>query len=241
MPATEFFCDVTEFKSLSSSVFEVHFKPRPAKDGSPAFQFEAGQFISIIVPGAGPNGRDLRRAYSIASSPENSTVTLCVKFVEGGPGTNYLYRLRPGDVFRGFAPYGDFTYEPKEGRRVCFIATGTGIAPFRSMLLSDLYKNSRPVSTWLLMGVRTEDELVYQDELSAQSGVTWVSAVSQPTSQYSDFKGRVTDWLRSQESAFPWSETEFYLCGNGAMITEVKAILADRGVPKESIHQEKYY
>jgi CDP-4-dehydro-6-deoxyglucose reductase len=241
MPAFEYNCLVKSFKQVTPTVFEIAFVPQPAREQSPEFQFEAGQFVSVIVPKAGPNGRDLRRAYSIASSPEARPVELCVKLVEGGPGTNYLYRLREGDQFKGFAPYGDFTFEQKPGRRACFIATGTGIAPFRSMLLSEAYRKAPPVSAWLLMGVRTEDELVYETELSQISGVTWVSAVSQPRGEFSGFKGRVTDWLRAQGDSFPWSETEFYLCGNGAMITEIKALLADRGVAKDSIHQEKYY
>lgn len=241
MGATEFRCKVQSFKMLTPTVFEVTFEGEKTLPEHPEFAFEAGQFVSVVVPGAGPKGRDLRRAYSIASAPEQRPVELCVKLVEGGPGTNYLYRLREGDVFRGFAPYGDFTYEPKAGRNACFIATGTGIAPFRAMALSKHYQAQPPKQAWCLMGVRSEDELCYQDEMTAIPGLTWVPAVTQPVGQYSGFRGRVTDWLRAQGDGFPWKETEFYLCGNGAMITETMAILADRGVEKDSIHKEKYY
>ena len=241
MAATEFRCLVKSFKELTPTVFEVTFEPERVKEEAPEFAFLAGQFVSIVIPGAGPQGRDLRRAYSIASAPETRPVELCVKLVEGGPGTNYLYSLREGDVFKGFAPYGTFVFEAQPGRHACFIATGTGIAPFRSMLLSEAYKKSPAVSSWLLMGVRTEDELVYEQELAPILGVTWVSAVSQPQGNFEGLKGRVTDWLRQQGAEFPWDKTEFYLCGNGAMITEVKAILAEKNVAKESIHQEKYY
>jgi CDP-4-dehydro-6-deoxyglucose reductase len=241
MAASEFRCLVKSFKMVTPTVFEVAFEPTRVKEEGPEFGFEAGQFVSVIIPGAGPNGRDLRRAYSIASAPEARPVELCVKLVEGGPGTNYLFKLRDGDTFKGFAPYGDFTYEPKEGRNACFIATGTGIAPFRAMLHSESFKAAAPKHSWLLLGVRTEDEIVYEKELSDLPRLTWVSAVSQPTPAYAGFKGRVTDWLRQQGDSFPWLETEFYLCGNGAMITEMKALLTEKGVQKESIHQEKYY
>jgi ferredoxin-NADP reductase len=69
----------------------------------------------------------------------------------------------------------------------------------------------------------------------------WISTVTQPKGAHGGFQGRVTDWLRAQGVDFPWTQTEFYLCGNGAMITEVKQILAEKGVDKDSIHQEKYY
>lgn len=235
MPATEFRCTVQSFKMLTPTVFEIKF------DTDKPFEYQAGQFVSVVVPGAGPNGRDLRRAYSIASSPEAKQVELCVKLVEGGPGTNYLYTLRPGDSFRGFAPYGDFVYEPKPGRHAVFIATGTGIAPFRGMVLSKHFKENAPASATLLLGVRFEDELLYTEELWNLPGVKFAEMVSRPTSAFTGRKGRVTDYLRDLPADFPWLETEFYLCGAGEMITEAKGILTEKGVQKDSIHTEVYY
>lgn len=237
MAASEFLCTVERFNKLTPTVFELAFTP------SAPLAFKAGQFISIVIPGAGPKGRDLRRAYSIASAPGKQPIELCVKLVEQGPGTNFLHNLRPGDTFRGFAPYGDFTYEPRAGRHACFIATGTGIAPFRAMAMSEEFKAHRPKSALALLGVRTADELLYEGDFARAGGVQWVATVSQPApgSGWSGFKGRVTDYLRALGADYPWAETEFYLCGNGAMINEVKAILADHGVSKDSIHMEKYY
>jgi len=235
MPAQELKCEVTGFRELTPTVFEVTFNPIPD------LSFEAGQFISIIVPGAGPHGRDLRRAYSIASSPQGQAVELCVKLVEGGPGTNFLYQLRPGNHFRGMAPYGDFVYEPRSGRHVCFIATGTGIAPFRSMILSDHFKKNPPLSTACLLGVSEEAEVLYDTEMQAQANLRWVPCVSRPKGEWKGFRGRVTDYLRSLGSDYPWLETDFYLCGGGAMIDEVKQILGGFGVTKDSIHQEVYF
>jgi CDP-4-dehydro-6-deoxyglucose reductase len=229
-------CEVRSFKMLTESVFELGFAPLEP------VEFDAGQFFSIVIPGAGPNGRDLRRAYSIASSPEKSPIELCVKLVEGGPGTNFLFKLRPGDRFKCFAPYGDFLFRPKAGRNACFIATGTGIAPFRSMVGAEVFQKNKPPRSWCLLGVREEGELLYMDEFPAL-GVEWVPTVSRPDAdgRWKGFKGRVTDWLRAQGGAFPWLETEFYMCGNGAMIDEVKALLLEKGVQKTSIHQEIYY
>ncbi|CAK9253092.1 unnamed protein product [Sphagnum jensenii] len=113
MAAIELRCSVKSFKMLTPTVYELTF------DSEPGFEFEAGQFISCVIPGAGPKGRDLRRAYSIASAPEVRPVELCVKLVDGGPGSTYLGKLRPGDSFKGFAPYGDFTYQGKD------VPTGT--------------------------------------------------------------------------------------------------------------------
>lgn len=239
MAALELRCLVKSFKMLTPTVYELTF------ESEPAFEFEAGQFISCIIPGAGPKGRDLRRAYSIASAPEKRPVELCVKLVEGGPGSTYLGNLRPGDTFKGYAPYGDFTYQGKDvpqdlRKHAVFISTGTGIAPFRAMVLSETYKKFPPLSATCLLGVRTQDELLYDQEFEALP-IKWVKTVSQPTPGWSGTQGRVTDYIRSLGDDFPWLKTDFYLCGNGAMITEIKTLLTEKGVQKDSIHQEKYY
>jgi ferredoxin-NADP reductase len=228
-------------KSLTSDVIEFVFQSEPE------FAFQPGQFISIVVPGRGPGGRDLRRAYSIASSPElkladRATFELCVKLVDGGPGTTYLNDLNIGEALSGMVPFGDFVYKPKSGKHAIFVATGTGIAPFRAMVLSRIYKENPPVSAKILFGARNESDLLYTEELTQVLGAgNYVQALSRPGSNWSGFQGRVTDWLRTNEAHLDWANTEFYLCGNGAMIDEVKQILAGKGVEKTSIHQEVYY
>ncbi len=226
---------------LTEDVIELHFEPKPA------FEFAPGQFISVIIPGKGPGGRDLRRAYSIASGPElvrsgKSTLELCVKIVENGPGTQYLNALKIGDSIKGMAPYGDFVYKTKPGKHALFIATGTGIAPFRSMIYSKVFAENKPLSATLLFGARAPGDLLYVDELDHALGKkSFVKTLSRVPGHTDAFKGRVTDWLRDHTSEIHWKETDFYLCGNGAMIDEVKQILADKGVEKGSIHQEVYY
>src|SRR5262245_37571256 len=147
----EFNCSVIHNKKVTPTVFELAFKTdQPCS-------FKAGQFISIIIPGAGPKGRDLRRAYSIASPPEFDHLELCITLVEGGPGTRSLSSLKAGDTFKGVAPYGDFIFKTPPNRHVLFFATGTGIAPFRAMILSKSYQQAPPKSATCLVGVREEN------------------------------------------------------------------------------------
>lgn len=235
MAAVEHVCTVRSNRLLTPTVFELAFET------DQPIRYRAGQFISIVIPGAGPKGRDLRRAYSIASAPQHGTAELCIKIVEGGSGTGYLQRLKPGDVFRGFAPYGDFVFDPKPGRHACFVATGTGISPFRSILTSEEYQARLPARTTCLLGVREEVEILYDHELAALPFLKWVPAVSRPSPAWKGFKGRVTDYLRSLGEDFPWLETEYFLCGSSVMIEEAKKILAEKRVPRERVHQEVYY
>lgn len=254
---THYLCTVKSHRMITSTVFELAFESEPIPSADPAkcvpmepFNFRAGQYISIVVPGAGPNGRDLRRAYSIASEPEKRPVELCVKIVDSGPGSNYLNNLRPGDQFRGYAPYGDFTYETPATRGVCFIATGTGIAPFRAMMLSKEFQMNLPVDALCILGIRDEEELLYKTELSDRifksiNGNSfcskWIPCVSQPKREWAGFRGRVTDYLRSLGDSYPWKDTDYYLCGAGQMIDEVRAILTEKGVEKDAILREIYF
>ena len=223
-------------KHLTADVVELHF------ECNPRFHFEPGQYLSVVVPGAGPGGRDLRRAYSIASEPERPTLELCIKVVESGPGSGYLNSLQVGDSIKGNAPFGHFVFKTHHQKHVIFIATGTGIAPFRSMIFSKVYQDATPASSLLLFGARNQSELLYSEEIVAKLGRgNFIEALSRPSGDWTGYKGRVTDWIRENQESIDWPKTEFYLCGNGAMIDEIKQILIARGVEKSCIHQEAYY
>lgn len=235
MAHIEYLCQVKTFRMLTPTVFEIGFQP------DQKVPFLAGQFCSMIIEGRGPEGRNLRRAYSIASHPEQDIIELCIKKVENGPGSSFLSEKRPGDTVRCLFPYGTFVYKSAPARNVVFIATGTGVSPFRSILLSEAFKKNPPLSSTLLLGVREESELLYQEELAKVRGTQMEFFVSRPSATYRGSKGRVTDYLYGLGDAYPWEGTDFYLCGNGAMIDEVKLFLVQKGVPKTAIFQEVYY
>jgi len=235
MPVTAYNCLVKSINFITPTVFELRFiTDQP-------LEFKAGQFISIVIPGAGPKGRDLRRAYSIASPPERSPIELCITYVEGGPGSTYLRNLKEGDIFKGFAPYGTFVYQPHPEKNLMFISTGTGLAPFRAMLLSHDFQKNPPRQVISVFGVRHESELLYQEDFSGKERVQWIPCISRPSAEWRGFRGRVTDYLKTLPVDFPWTQTDYYLCGNGAMIDEVKTLLINRDVEKAAIFQEAYF
>jgi ferredoxin-NADP reductase len=230
--ADQFVCEVVGFKHLTPNVFELKFAPeRP-------LQFQAGQYVSVLVPSA--DGKPLRRPYSVASAPETNPIELCVQRVEKGPGSNYLASLREGDKFECVAPYGFLTYHPRTDRHAVFVSTGTGIAPFRSMVLSEAFKKQSPLSTLFLLGVRSDEELLYAEDFQNASSVQWVPCLTRPGGKVPCFTGRVTQYLEN-EANLSWHDTEFYLCGNGAMIDDVRRFLKAKGVDRKSIHVEIYF
>ncbi len=234
MPAKELLCKVISRKWLTPTVLDIRFEP------SRKFAFEPGQFISVVIPSFEKKVRPHRRAYSLVLPPHEG-YGLCVKMVENGPGSGYIKSLEVGQEFRIFAPYGDFCYNPKAGRAVCFVSTGTGVAPFMAMIRSKAYLDNPPPSAINVFGARTEEEIIFPG-LFESLGIAEINAISRPGPSYTGFKGRVTDYLKSLPSDWGWYSTDFYLCGNGDMVGEVRRFLkGSRGVPDAHIHQEVYF
>jgi ferredoxin-NADP reductase len=219
---------IKTYQALTQSVFELTFT-----SDFPLF-YKAGQFISIIIPHAGPQGRHLRRAYSLASAPCEKDLRVCVKLVENGPGSHYLSQLRPNDHFEFWGSYGSFTWKTPENTPVCFIATGTGIAPFYAMMQEHIFTEP----SFCLLGVRTANEILYEEQIQQMKKVQFIGALSQEKKP-PFFSGRVTDYLKEHLMITP--TMEFYLCGNGAMIKEIQMILQQKDVHSSRIHHEKYY
>lgn len=238
MHAKEYTCRVLEILWLTPTVFRVRFEPLKR------FDFEPGQFVSVVVPPNTRGSKPVKRCYSFAGTPEEASkhgfYELCMKYVEGGRGTGYMASLSKGDLFRVYAPYGHFTLKSQASKRqICFIATGTGLAPFRSMALSEKFKSVAHRSM-CLFGARTADEIFYQKDFE-KAGVKFVSAVSRDAEASGQFQGRVTDYLKQLPKGFSFHDTDFYLCGNGEMVAEVNGLLRGSfGVPERSIHKEAF-
>jgi ferredoxin-NADP reductase len=231
--AKEYRCKIIHKAWLSPTVMEIRFEP------SKKFSFEAGQFISVVVPPPPGSPKPLRRAYSLATAPGEGW-GLCVKHLPDGPGSDYLASLKEGDTFKAFAPYGDFLYKPETGLAACFISTGTGIAPLVSMIRSREFRDNPPPRVTNIFGVHTEIELIYRNQFKAM-GIDEVNCVSQGSASSEVYHGRVTDYLKSLPGEWPWHATEFYLCGNGNMVSDVRNHLLGRGVPVDQIFQEVYF
>jgi ferredoxin-NADP reductase len=124
--------------------------------------FTPGQFISCALP-VGPDA-PLVRAYSLASSPEDSELEICVDLVAGGPGSTYLFGLQPGSEIAFTGPFGSFALADPPPVPLVFVGEGTGIAPIRPMVRRALARGGTEPIT-VLQGVRYDHELLYRDEL----------------------------------------------------------------------------
>lgn len=205
--------------------------------GGKKLHFKSGQFAQIFVP---HEGKVRRTSYSIASSPSHEDYfELCVTLVDGGVSSTYLHNLKVGDKVQAMAPLGTFTLKD-ESKDFVFISTGSGVAPFRSMI-HDLLSRGTAKNIYLVYGHRFEPDLLYRRE--------WENlAKANPNFRCTFTLSRDTNWkgprgyVQDQIAGFvpdPASKNHF-ICGLNNMITAVNDKLLSLGVPKEQIHFERY-
>lgn len=225
------------WKELTPEVHHFEFEVPGVDD----FSFTPGQFISVVDR---ENGKEVTRAYSIASPRGGNKFSLCLNRVPEGIVSRWLFELNPGDEVDMHEPLGYFTLR-HPGRRAIFIATGTGIAPFRSMLLDHLPRTQPDVT--LLFGVRYEESLLYRDEFeslaSKYPNFKFMPTITRPGSDWHGRTGRVQSHLdealaiRTPEEI---ANIDVYICGLREMVDGVRKELKQRGFDRKQIIYEKY-
>jgi ferredoxin-NADP reductase len=206
-------------------------------EGAERFDFLPGQFVSFTAP---IGGKLITRAYSLASAPRQGTrFELCLNRVPEGIFSNVLFDMKPGDTVEMKPPLGMFTLR-QPPRDSLFIATGTGIAPFRSMLQAHL-TGSGPAIT-LLFGVRYESHLMYGAEFEALTRrfphFRYWPTLSRPDPGWVGRTGHVQTHL--EEALDGRRDLDVYLCGLKAMVDDVRRLLKERGFDRKQIFYEKY-
>jgi ferredoxin-NADP reductase len=202
-----------------------------------SFEFAPGQFVSLS---GGLDGKRISRAYSIASPPGGNRFELSLNRVKEGVFSPRLFELDPGDTIRIRGPYGVFIL-PTPASDSVFVATGTGIAPFRSMLRSRLPEDADHRFT-LLFGCRHEAGLLYRDEFGQlerdHSNFRFLPAISRPGEGWPGRRGRVQQHL--EEALAGRRDVDVYICGLNEMMNDVRERLAGMGFGRKQIHFERY-
>jgi ferredoxin/flavodoxin---NADP+ reductase len=187
--------------------------------------FKAGQHVIL-----GIKNENNAREYSVYSGENDDYFEVLIKEVLEGDVSRRLKKLRPGSQLQMDGPLGFFSMEPEttENHKVVLIATGTGIAPFRSFVRSYPGLNYH-----VLHGVRHGNEFYDKADYAPGRFTLCTSG-----DQEGDFHGRVTDYLRKQDID---TAAQYYLCGNVKMIHEAFDILKEKGVPEDHTHAEVYF
>jgi CDP-4-dehydro-6-deoxyglucose reductase, E3 len=201
------------------------------------FTFVPGQFVSMneVI-----NNKKITRAYSIASAPsETNRFELCLNLVHEGLLSPRLFEMKPGETVEIRPPLGMFVLR-NPPRDVVLIATGTGIAPFRSMLKAGLSETSQAFT--LVFGVRHESHLMYREEFEEMAGkfphFRFLPTLSRPTESWTGRTGHVQAHL--QQAIGERRDVDVYLCGLKLMVDDVRSILKEMGFDRKQILFEKY-
>jgi len=199
------------------------------------FSFLAGQFLSLQFT------ETAWRAYSIASSPVEKNIELIVRYVADGTASRIFWHAKKGDIFPFKGPFGKFLLSSHPDASLVFCGTGTGIAPLRSMILTEKKrKNPRPMM--LLYGGRDKDDIAYLDEISEWSPKLKIHLGFSRTLPTKKLQARaelcrITKFLEEGM----WNENhEFYICGNGDMVKSVVELLKSKGISEENVFMERF-
>ncbi len=255
MPFQNFTARLRRSTSLSELTKHLEFE----MNGVARFGFVAGQWLSFKTNM--PNGEEITRAYSIASPPsDDNRFALCLNRVQDGFMSNFLCDMREGDEIRCQGPFGDFILRPPM-RDTIFVATGTGIAPFRSMLrwlfapssVSDQDVPGRPSSIhaqarhrehqlYLIFGNRTEKDIYYHDELlrlaQEHASFRYLPTLSRGGPDWQGLRGYVQEHLPA--IAQGRTDMHAYVCGLDKMVKANRDLLKSLGWDRKSILYEKY-
>jgi len=220
---------------LTASVHQLTLQPL-----SELPAFKAGQFLMVHLD---KTDAVIKKAYSIASPPsQKDRLELCVKRVEDGFASNTLCSLGERDTLTLSLPYGVFTLKETDRPNLVFAATGTGIAPLRSMIHS-LFETPCTKNIWLIFGNRSEEEILYHSE--------WIELEEQypdrfryiPTiSKGKNWTGEtlyVQHVIRRLFSGKAGT-IEFYGCGIIPMCHQLKLALLEMNIPREHMHFEQF-
>jgi ferredoxin-NADP reductase len=227
-------------RSIALSEFTRHLEFE--MKGVPRFGFVAGQWLSFKTKT--PAAEEITRAYSIASPPsDDGRFALCLNRVQDGFMSNFLCDLKAGDEISCQGPFGDFILRPPM-RDTIFIATGTGIAPFRSMLHWLLNDESRHQNKqlYLIFGNRAEKDIYYHDEfvhLTAEhSNFHYLPTLSRGGSDWTGLRGYVQEHVPAK--AHDRTDMHAYICGLEKMVKANRELLKSLGWDRKSILYEKY-
>lgn len=237
----EFRARVTSLRVLTPQIKAIRLQILSPEEG---IAFTAGQYVQLEVPRYKQTGGPEYRAYSISSDPhEPGEIELVVTRVPEGAVTTYVHDyLEEGEELRVTGPFGEFRLRDADPDRL-LIATGSGLAPFLSML-HQIERERGAGKTTLFFGARTAKDLYYLPELRAFAEriprFTFIPTLSRPTDEdhWEGEKGRVTNLI---EKHVPQNaDVDAYLCGSPDMVESCMAMLKRKGIPGERILFDKF-
>lgn len=214
----------------TESVKRFFLKPQ-SEEG---FRFLPGQFITLRI-------QETERSYSIANPPDESgLIELCIVLNSGGKVTPLLWQMQPGDIVEISDALGSMVLPEIWDKDLCFICTGTGVAPFRSMIGYLLKQGDLNHNIYLVFGNRFSADILYKAEFEAWSArngyFQFIPVLSSEVGPYRNgYVHAVYEEIFADKR-----DAHFYVCGWEAMCREARQRLKALGYNRRQYTFEQY-
>ena len=188
------------------------------------------------------DGRRLPRSYSLSSSPfRTDFIEITVK-QQGVVSTYVNHEAKEGLTVEAHGPFGQFCFDEKKHRRIVLLAGGSGVTPILS-ILRNIEEIAPDVEIVLMYAVRTERDVIFQDELARLkerlSRFRAIVSASRPGPEWAGLCGHVDRGLIEQEAGAIRDQT-FFVCGPPGFMAGVEEIMMSLGGRSEQIRRERF-
>lgn len=224
---------VDRIEPLSDDVMRLVLRLPAGAD----LDFRPGQYGNVVMDDG------TVRSFSIASPPNGQTIDFHIRRIRGGSFTDArLGALQPGHSFPVELPHGAFFLRKADFRPLLMIATGTGLAPIKSILES-LHDDPDCPPVALYWGMRREQDLYLHDEIQSWSSrlteFNYVPVLSRPDESWQGRRGHVQD--AACEDIEDFSEHAIYLCGSPDMVADAKRRFIAQGASLNHIYADSFF
>lgn len=221
---------VKSFSIFNNDIIELELRLPPNQE----FEFEPGQYVNLIRG-------SVKRSYSIANSSSENTLLFYIRYYPSGQMSKYLFgEMNIDDLFRIEGPIGTFFYRDTPMRNLVFLATGTGIAPVKSMLEGLAEQSDRILGKQIhvLWGNRGEEDFFWRPSFQNMD-VSFYPCISRPENYSEGYKqGYVQEVLLNEN--VDMKDSIVYACGSERMINSARTLLIEHGLKAQSFYSDAF-
>ena len=221
---------ISSIKKINNDVIKVVFRLPPTSK----FQFNSGQYVNLIKG-------NLNRSYSIANSSDhkNQLEFFIKKYTNGLMSAYFFKEAKINDLLRLEGPIGTFFHRDSSFKNIIFLATGTGIAPIKSILegLDKSHEQYQNKDFWVIVGARYQDDLFWEPNLK-NLNIKYIPVLSRQVNDWNGAKGYVQDIVLKRQ--IDLEDTQVYACGSNDMINSAKELFFKNNLKENNFFSDAF-
>ena len=217
-------------EKLTNDILKIVLRIPPNSN----FNFNSGQYVNIIKG-------NLTRSYSIANcSDHKNQLEFFIKNYENGLMSEYFFKeAKINDLLRLEGPIGTFFLRDSSFKNIVFLATGTGIAPIKSILEGldkshELYQNK---NLWVIVGARYKEDLFWEPDFN-NLNIKYIPVLSRQDNDWNGEKGYVQDIVIKKQ--IDLTDTQVYACGSNNMINSAKELFLKNNLKENNFFSDAF-